>query len=182
MEDRRAADLTAARKRQFSRALRNWPPLRAALRAVAWFKAPRQAVGAVGVIFDDLGRVLLVEHVFRTDFPWGLPGGWIEKGEDPRDTVRREVEEELGLYIEVGTLLASEHVGLAENSTHPAHLGLAYSCRLIKGTCNVTFEVVSVQWVHPNQVLPRLAPFQLRAIKLADDLLGRTALRQSGAN
>jgi 8-oxo-dGTP pyrophosphatase MutT (NUDIX family) len=168
MEERHAADLISARKRRFSGMLRNRALLRAMLRIAAWFKAPRQPVGAVGVVFDDLGRVLLVEHVFRTDFPWGLPGGWVERGEDPRDTVRREVQEELGLSVDVGSLLLSEQIGLTEKSTHPPHLGLAFACRLLSGTCRVSSEVVSVEWVSPGEIQQQLAPFQSKAIRSAN--------------
>ncbi|MFB8777778.1 NUDIX domain-containing protein [Streptomyces broussonetiae] len=36
---------------------------------------------------------------------WVLPGGGMEHGEDPYDTVRREVTEETGYHIEVTALL-----------------------------------------------------------------------------
>ena len=178
MGDGTTADLSAARKRRFSRRLRDWRPLRLALRIAAWIKAPRQPVGAVGVVFDDGGRVLLVEHVFRTDFPWGLPGGWIERGEDPRQTVRREIEEELGMRVEVGPLLLSEQVGLVDKSTHPPHLGLAYLCRAVDGIYSVTGEVISVEWTSPAQIRQRLAPFQLRAIQLATNVRLNTEMEK----
>ena len=67
--------------------LANWPrrctPLRWVLKAAVRTLTPTHYVGAVAAIFDDAGRVLLVEHVFRTDYPWGLPGGWVSRGEPP---------------------------------------------------------------------------------------------------
>ena len=36
---------------------------------------------------------------------WVVPGGGMEHGEDPYDTVRREAEEETGYHIEVTGLL-----------------------------------------------------------------------------
>lgn len=89
-------------KRQLAGWLRCFPPLRWLLVLVVRLLAPRHYVGAAGVIFNDAGQILLIEHVFRPHFPWGLPGGWVEYGESPAETVRRE---ELGLRVEVKQLL-----------------------------------------------------------------------------
>jgi 8-oxo-dGTP diphosphatase len=167
VEQRTAADVTAARKRRLSKVLRGSWPLRALMKAAARVLAPRQPVGAVGVVVRADGCVLLVEHVLRTDFPWGLPGGYVNRGEEPREAVRREIEEELGLHVEAGRLLAAEQVGLTPASTHPRHLGLAYACTLAGGACVPGREVVSVEWVRPDAITRTLAPLQRRAIELA---------------
>lgn len=62
-------------------------------------------VAAYAVVIRD-GQILLA----RSPAPggtseWVLPGGGMEHGEDPYDTVRREVEEETGHLIEVTGLL-----------------------------------------------------------------------------
>ena len=66
---------------------------------------PRVAVAAV--IFDDDGRVLLIE---RGRPPgqglWTVPGGKLELGESLAAAVQREVREETGLEVEVGELVA----------------------------------------------------------------------------
>jgi ADP-ribose pyrophosphatase YjhB (NUDIX family) len=135
--------------------------------------APRQCVGAVGAVVNSTGDVLLVEHVFRTDFPWGLPGGWVKAGENPRDAVRREIREELKIEVDVQHLLCSEQVGLTKMSTHPRHLGLAYYCRYISGECVIGTEVQSVEWVDANRIRQELAPFQRKAIELAREVFDR---------
>lgn len=64
---------------------------------------PTKRVIAQGLLRDADNRVLLCELVYKRD--WDLPGGVVERGESPRDCLRREVLEELGIDIEVGELL-----------------------------------------------------------------------------
>ncbi|TMQ10733.1 MAG: NUDIX domain-containing protein [Deltaproteobacteria bacterium] len=62
-------------------------------------------VGVGAIVFDDRGRVLLVE---RGRPPgqglWSIPGGKLEPRETLAQAVAREVREETGLIVEVGTL------------------------------------------------------------------------------
>ena len=52
------------------------------------------------------GQILLARSPAFDGTPeWVVPGGGMEHGEDPYDTVRREVEEETGYRIEVTGLL-----------------------------------------------------------------------------
>ena len=60
----------------------------------------RFTVTAGAVIFNDQKQVLLLKHRFRAGSGWGLPGGFIERGEQPVDALRRELREEIGLEVE----------------------------------------------------------------------------------
>src|ERR1035438_9118519 len=57
------------------------------------------------MVFDPAGRVLLIRcAVMRADGEfvfWLTPGGEIEAGESPLEAARRELQEELGLRVEV---------------------------------------------------------------------------------
>ena len=64
--------------------------------------AKLEAHGAV--FFDVEGRLLVVKATYGSN-PWGIPGGMAEPDEPPRATVRREVEEEIGILKEPGALL-----------------------------------------------------------------------------
>ncbi|MBW8699978.1 putative 8-oxo-dGTP diphosphatase 1 [Streptomyces sp. MBT84] len=71
---------------------------------------PRVLAGAAALFRDAEGHVLLVEPNYRDG--WALPGGTIESdtGETPRQGARRETEEEIGLDVELGRLLAVDWV------------------------------------------------------------------------
>ena len=59
--------------------------------------SPSFTVGAMVFVERDDGALLLVQHTYRER--WGVPGGLLEKGEDPREAAVREVFEETGLRV-----------------------------------------------------------------------------------
>lgn len=66
----------------------------------------RKFTASVGVIITNPdGKVLLLEHILRPGAGWGLPGGVIERGEQPEDAARREIREETGIELERVTML-----------------------------------------------------------------------------
>jgi len=60
----------------------------------------RFTVTAGAVIFNDKREVLLLKHRFRAGSGWGLPGGFMEQGEQPIDALCRELREEIGLELD----------------------------------------------------------------------------------
>jgi 8-oxo-dGTP diphosphatase len=69
---------------------------------------PRKRVSADALIRDQAGRILLVDPLYKPD--WDLPGGMAEANESPRNAVRRELYEELGLDLHVAGLLIVDWV------------------------------------------------------------------------
>jgi 8-oxo-dGTP diphosphatase len=123
------------------------------------FTRPKFSAGAVGVVFDDQGRILLVEHVFHPYCPWGLPGGWVDRHENPAQTVCRELQEELELPVEVeAVLLVAVEYG--------NHLDFAYKCVAAGNVGKLSRELLDYAWYDPKD-LPRLQSFHYRAIQLA---------------
>jgi 8-oxo-dGTP diphosphatase len=120
---------------------------------------PKFTVGVVGVVFNPAGEVLLAEHVFHPLYPWGLPGGWINAGEQPYDAVIREIREELSLEVEITTLLLSE-INL------PGHLDVAYLCTTAGKVGAISAELLSYGWFKLSS-LPPLLLFHQRAIQTA---------------
>jgi 8-oxo-dGTP diphosphatase len=60
-----------------------------------------------GLILQN-GKVLVCQRTRHQTMPlkWEFPGGKIEEGEQPRDALRRELEEELGILATIGDEVA----------------------------------------------------------------------------
>ncbi|MEU0657868.1 NUDIX hydrolase [Streptomyces lavendulocolor] len=79
----------------------------------------RLRVAAYAVCVRD-GHLLLARGTaFDGTKEWTLPGGGMDHGEDPLDTVVREVEEETGYLSEVTALLGLD----SKRRHHPRRLG-----------------------------------------------------------
>lgn len=65
---------------------------------------PKVITSAAVILRDERGRFVIEKPNYRDH--WLLPGGGVDPGEDPRGCARREVQEELGLDVEIGRLLA----------------------------------------------------------------------------
>jgi len=89
----------------------------------------RSAIHVVGAAILDGDRCLATQRSAAMSMPllWEFPGGKVGAGEPPREALRRELEEELGIAIEVGDLLA-RGVGTLEQRT--IHLDV-YRARIV---------------------------------------------------
>jgi ADP-ribose pyrophosphatase YjhB (NUDIX family) len=68
---------------------------------------PARRSGAGVLITDPEDRILLVEPSYKPQ--WEVPGGIVERGEDPRTACARECREEIGLDGITGRLLVVAH-------------------------------------------------------------------------
>lgn len=91
-------------------------------------------VSAATILINERREVLLLDHVLRPRSGWGLPGGFVDFGEQPEQTARREIREEIGIEVEglrfyrirtlgrhVETLYVGKPVGEARLQTHEAY-------------------------------------------------------------
>jgi 8-oxo-dGTP diphosphatase len=62
----------------------------------------------VAAVIERDGKLLVCQRTRHQTMPlkWEFPGGKIEEGEQPRDALRRELEEELGIQAEIGEEIA----------------------------------------------------------------------------
>lgn len=128
---------------------------------VQWLLNPKVVVGVSGVILDEQGRVLLVEHRFHHQRPWGLPGGWIQRGETVDQGWVREVREELGCQVIVDRILSHRSRGL---SLEFILLGRLVGDPVLDPDPN---ELLDARFFSPHELPPGLRPDHRRAIQLA---------------
>lgn len=119
---------------------------------------PRRRVGVSLVILDNRQRVLLLRHVFHPHIPWSLPGGWLNRHEDPAAGALRELREEIGLTADLGPVLT------VIQERRPPHLNIAFLAFLHPGEMVFSAEVLEAKWF-TQDALPPLFPFVQRAIK-----------------
>ncbi|MBZ5683181.1 MAG: (deoxy)nucleoside triphosphate pyrophosphohydrolase [Acidobacteriia bacterium] len=62
----------------------------------------------VAALIEKGGKLLVCQRTRHQTMPlkWEFPGGKIEEGEQPRDALRRELEEELGIIATIGNEVA----------------------------------------------------------------------------
>jgi 8-oxo-dGTP diphosphatase len=129
---------------------------------------PRHRMGVEVVLFNEQRQVLLLDHVFHPEISWGVPGGWLDRNEDPADGALRELREETGLTAVLGPII------LIRRETHPSHLGMAYVAYGAQGSLQLSNEIIEAIWTNLDN-LPKLMPFTQEAIEkgavLYDSLL-----------
>jgi len=145
-------DLLGAIWRRAPKALRRW---------TVRISHPRFAVTAGAIVTDDLGRVLLLKHRFRPGSGWGLPGGFIEHGEQPEAGLRRELREEIGLEVERLKLFT------VRAFKRPKQVEIVFMGQAVGNPDELSFEIQEAAWFLPGEFPPELPRDQYDLIKRA---------------
>ena len=147
-------DLLGAVWRRVPRILKRW-----IMRA----SQSRFAVTAGGIITDNEGRVLLLKHRFRPSPGWGVPGGFIEQGEQPEAALRRELREEVELELKDVKLF------FTRTFRQPPQVEIIFTARAIEDTERLSFEIQKAAWFSPDELPAKLPKDQAQLIKRAFD-------------
>jgi 8-oxo-dGTP pyrophosphatase MutT (NUDIX family) len=140
-------------------------------------------LGAVAVMIDDTvqpAQVLLVEHSYRRHGAWGLPGGALDSipgdptrpgdDESPDDileaTLQREVQEELGIKVNIIRLLRTDAVPYVAEEPGPYRLTFYFLCKPAEGF-KAFREGLAAKRIHPRS--PEVSRMELVPLnKLSD--------------
>ncbi|MGI9105893.1 MAG: NUDIX hydrolase [Pyrinomonadaceae bacterium] len=130
-----------------------------------WLLEPRFMVTVSAVVVDEHGRVMLLQHEFRTGSGWGIPGGFLEQGEQPLDGLRRELREEIGVEVEAAEILG------VRTLKRPQQVEIHFRCRMraSQSAEPQSIEINRVKWFTPDALPPELSQDQHRIIKHALD-------------
>ena len=108
-------------------------------------------VVAACALVDPDGRVLLAQRPEGKPMAglWEFPGGKVETGERPEETLIRELEEELGIVVKEACLAP---LSFASHTYPDFHLLMPlYVCRRWNGTV-IAKEGQGLAWVRPNRL------------------------------
>lgn len=126
-------------------------PFRCTACALAIYFGPVAAVA--GLILDDQGRLLLVR---RTCDPgkhqWGLPGGFVDRGETAEEALAREVREETQLTLTHHELLMTGPNRYTHTGATADVLDMFFLCR-VKATHPIELaqsELCEYRWCIPD--------------------------------
>jgi 8-oxo-dGTP diphosphatase len=111
---------------------------------------PCPLVGVGVAVFNAAGQVLLVQRGRPPrQGQWGLPGGLIDLGERLEDAARREVWEECGVEVAIGTLVtAFEPIEWDDAGRVEYHyVVLDYWAHYLRGEPVAQDDAAAVRWV-----------------------------------
>ena len=107
----------------------------------------------VGAVTNDRGEYLLTQR-HEPENPvvhgrWEFPGGRHDFGESLEETVVRELQEEVGITVEVGPLFAKPTMHIWNHPDRTIQiLIVGFHCKYVSGTLKAQEEeIADVRWV-----------------------------------
>ena len=102
------------------------------------------------ILISNDGKYLLEQTTARNDFKWAIPGGHMSSGETPEESLKRELEEELGL-----TDIEYQKIDTVKFPYNKYIFNVFYSNTIID-LDKLTFqpeEVTQVKWFTKEEIL-----------------------------
>jgi|SRR3989339_797739 len=119
-------------------------------------------VGQKALIFNSQGKVLLLRRSTKTSSPGRLDfvGGGLDRGEDPLDGIKREIEEETGLKIlKIQPIIATSHF-----EGKDFVILIFYKVRVATSAVKLSWEHDDYQWVSRKEFFRLGVPEKMKEI------------------
>jgi 8-oxo-dGTP diphosphatase len=127
--------------------------------------------GTIALIFNESGEVLIQKR--RDNGNWNLPGGIYEIGEEPAETLMRELYEETGLYVQprrlVGIYAGKDWIVTYPNNDQVAYMSMVFEAIITGGELRIDEESLDLRFVSPDNLPAPFAPQHRRLIQYALD-------------
>lgn len=121
------------------------------------------------LIINNVGLLLTMRRS-HTDphrpLTWDLPGGEVKEGEDLRESILREITEEVG--IDVSDLRVADAIG-AYNKRGEYWVTVAYMAKAMSDVVTLSYEHDQFEWLTKEQFLSRESSKAM--VAMVDDLL-----------
>lgn len=114
-------------------------------------------VSVAGVITNDRGEVLLLNHHLRPVSGWGVPGGFLNFGEQPEAAFRREIREETGIELTGITLYRTR--------TFKRHVEILFLATAVGEPSVKSHEIIELGWFTTQTMPPDMSLDQQFLIK-----------------
>jgi ADP-ribose pyrophosphatase YjhB (NUDIX family) len=125
--------------------------MRSGARAIALYnRAFHPHVRGVGVFVRHGDRVLLVRSTYQSW--WGLPGGRVNRGEEPRSAAARELREETDLAVAPASLTPLGELQLEHNHIHDHVSFFELRCEREPSVRCDGIEIAELRWAREEQL------------------------------
>lgn len=130
-----------------------WKRLPSRLRLKIIRATQKKFTASVAVIITNpSGKVLLLEHLLRPGSGWGIPGGFIEHGEQPAAAAQREIREETGIEL--------ESVRMLRVRTLHRHIEFLFRAETDRTGEVKSREIKSLGWFDVRDMPAEMSPIQ----------------------
>lgn len=117
-----------------------------------------QEIGVLGLIVNDKGEFLITlrhePELPEAHLKWQIPGGGIEFGEKPLETLKREMEEEVGVKVKVldSPPIVDSCIWKYQGKEVQVIL-ICYLCKIKSGKIKLDGEeTVDYRWIKPEEI------------------------------
>ncbi len=126
-----------------------------------------------GIIRRDDGKILVLKRSDKDDHKpgvWETVGGGMDAEETPQEALRREILEETGLSVAVGSPF---NVFSFKKDTGEFKVGITFLCEYLGGDVTLSDEHSEYRWINPDEFV------EMESVSSLHEEIARYAVSQA---